>query len=109
MQVVARGPQSTLEDAQVAAIRLRWEREKRKQAAQDAPKKAKRRTPKAEAAPASPVVESRPTKRRRTAAEVAESEAQLAAEAERAAAEEVVPFELQRPTLPEWIEAVPSV
>jgi len=108
MQVAARGPQTTLEDAQVAAIRLRWEREKRKQAAEEAPKKAKRRTTKTEAASASPVVESRPTKRRRTAAEVAESEAQLAAEAERAAAEEAAPFELQRPTLPEWTETVPS-
>jgi hypothetical protein len=31
MHVFARGPQSSLEDDQVAALRVRWEREKRKQ------------------------------------------------------------------------------
>lgn len=87
MHVVARGPLQPLDDAQVAAVRLRWEREKRKQAAApDEPKKPKRRSPKAAAAPEAPVAEAlvspeiKPSKRRRTAAEVAESEAVAVAE-----------------------------
>ncbi|MBM4188269.1 MAG: translation initiation factor IF-2 [Gemmatimonadetes bacterium] len=97
MHLTVRGAQSPLEDAQVAAVRLRWEREKRKHAAAEAePKKTKRRAAKAEPAPA-PTEEARPTKRRRTAAEVAESEA-LAAEAEaQKAAAEAPAFDLDKP------------
>ncbi|PYP40126.1 MAG: hypothetical protein DMD43_09135, partial [Gemmatimonadetes bacterium] len=100
MHVFARGPQSSLEDDQVAALRVRWEREKRKQK-EEPPKKPKRRAAKAAAAepappPAEPAV--RPSKRRRTAAEVAEVEAQaeLERQAEAAAA---AAFDLERPVL----------
>ena len=81
MHVLARGAQSSLEDDQVAALRVRWEREKRKQKSEEPAKKPKRRTTKA-AEPAPPTVDTtaRPSKRRRTAAEVAETEAVLEAE-----------------------------
>ena len=111
MHVAARGPLQPLDDSQVAAVRLRWEREKRKLAAQpDEPKKPKRRTTKAaaEAAPVAPVpTEAKPSKRRRTAAEVAESEAAIQAEADRIAAETPV-LDLEKPVLFEHIET-PSV
>jgi translation initiation factor IF-2 len=105
MQVSARGPAAALEDAQVAAVRLRWEREKRKRpaAGSEAPKPRRRVTKKAE--PPAPAAEVKPTKRRRTAAEVAESEA-LLAEAERAAAE-VPAFEIEKPLVFELEPAVP--
>jgi translation initiation factor IF-2 len=88
MGVVVRSHMSALEGDQVAAVRVRWEREKRKLAADEpAAKKPRRKAAKAapEAAPAAPEV--KPAKRRRTAAEVAESEAVL--EAERAAVEKL--------------------
>ena len=102
MHVFARGPQSSLEDDQVAALRVRWEREKRKQKTEEPAKKPKRRTTKAAAAaePAAPPADAsaKPSKRRRTAAEVAEVEA--IHEAERAAeAAASAAFELERPTL----------
>ncbi len=93
MGVFVRSHMSGLEDGQVSAVRVRWEREKRKAADEPAPKKGRRKAAKA-AAPPEPVVESgKPTKRRRTAAEVAQSEAQ--AEAERAA--EALAMDLIRP------------
>jgi len=100
MHVSTRGPQSPLDDSQVAAIRLRWEREKRKHAAAEEVKRPKRRTTKvAAAAEAAPVpsapTDAKPSKRRRTAAEVAESEAALA-ELEKGA-QETPAFELEKP------------
>ncbi|NOT07533.1 MAG: hypothetical protein HOP28_04920, partial [Gemmatimonadales bacterium] len=78
LHVQARGPQSSLEAEQVAAVRVRWEREKRKKVEEPA-KKPKRRVTKAAVAkeePPAPVESAaRPSKRRRTAAEVAEVEA----------------------------------
>jgi len=99
MHVFARGPQSALEDEQVAALRVRWEREKRKQK-EEPPRKPKRRTTKAAAEPAPPVPEAsgRPAKRRRTAAEVAEVEAQLALERQAEAAATAA-FDLERPVM----------
>jgi translation initiation factor IF-2 len=82
MGVFVRSHLSTLEPEQVAAVRVRWEREKRR--AQDEPK-PKRGRKKAVEAPV-PAPEARPVKRRRTAAEVAVAEAEQAAiEAERQA------------------------
>ncbi len=98
MHVVVRGPLHPLDDAQVAAVRLRWEREKRKQATAEEPKKARRRTTKAAAAPAAPAPPAPTAKRRRTAAEVAESEAAAQAEAEKLAAE-TASFEREKPVL----------
>ncbi len=96
MHVQARGPHSALEDDQVAAVRVRWEREKRKAKAEPEKKAPKRRVKAAEPAPAAEAL-ARPSKRRRTAAEVAEAEAQQ--EAERAAEVVPAPFELERPIL----------
>ncbi|MHB1326996.1 MAG: hypothetical protein ACYC2K_02225, partial [Gemmatimonadales bacterium] len=98
MHVVVRGPLHPLDDAQVAAVRLRWEREKRKQATAEEPKKARRKTTKAAAAPPPPAAPVSTAKRRRTAAEVAESEAAAQAEAEKAAAE-TASFEREKPVL----------
>jgi translation initiation factor IF-2 len=100
MHVLARGPQSSLADDQVAALRVRWERERRKLRTEEPAKKPKRRTAKTAAEPAPPPVDTsaRPSKRRRTAAEVAETEAQLEAERQAEAAATAA-FELERPTL----------
>jgi len=110
MHVFARGPQSALEDDQVAALRVRWEREKRKKAEEPA-KKPKRRTTKTAAAAAveapAPVAEAaKPSKRRRTAAEVAEVEAQHEADRLAEAAATAAAFDLDRPILdkPEFLE-----
>ena len=83
MDIFVRSHLTPLKEEQVSMMRARWEREKRKQREPAAPPK-RRRTAKAAEAPA-PVVDSRPTKRRRTAAEVAEAEAVAQAEAEREA------------------------
>jgi len=104
MNIFVRSHMSPLEDGQVSAVRVRWEREKRKaaQAADEpAPKKGRRKSTKtankAKAAePEAAEPEAKPTKRRRTAAEVAKVEAQ--AEAERVAeALRVEALELARP------------
>jgi len=88
MDIFVRSHMSALEDGQVSAIRVRWEREKRKAAkeAEAPPKKkaARKKAVKKKAAEpeAAPKV-AKPTRRRRTAAEVAQAEA--VAEAERQA------------------------
>jgi translation initiation factor IF-2 len=104
MNIFVRSHMSPLEDGQVSAVRVRWEREKRKvaQASEEpAAKKGKKKATKtvkaakvAEPEPASEV--GKPAKRRRTAAEVAQAEA--VAEAERVAeALRVEALELTRP------------
>jgi translation initiation factor IF-2 len=87
MNIFVRSHMSPLEDGQVSAIRVRWEREKRKaaQASEEPAKKGKKkavtRTAKAVAVEPEPVSEAgKPAKRRRTAAEVAQAEAVLEAE-----------------------------
>jgi translation initiation factor IF-2 len=98
MNIFVRSHLSTLENDQVSAVRVRWEREKRKQAEGAAPKKGRRKAVKAAAPEPVPVAaEARPTKRRRTAAEVAQAEAQQ--QAERAA--ELAALELERPIVHE--------
>ncbi len=85
MSIFVRSHMSPLEDGQVSAIRVRWEREKRK-AAQAAEEPAPKKRAKKAVKPAEPepVAEAgKPIKRRRTAAEVAEADA--VAEAERVA------------------------
>jgi translation initiation factor IF-2 len=86
LDIFVRSHLSPLKPEQVALMRARWERDKRKQReAPAAPKR--RRAAKAVAEPVAPAPEARPKRRRRTAAEVAaaEAEAQVAAalEAER--------------------------
>ncbi|MGH7630200.1 MAG: translation initiation factor IF-2 N-terminal domain-containing protein, partial [Gemmatimonadales bacterium] len=79
MNIFVRSHLSALETDQVSAVRVRWEREKRKHADEAQPKKTRRKAVKAAAEPPAPApVEARPTKRRRTAAEVAQVEAQAA-------------------------------
>src|SRR5580765_6741098 len=102
MNIFVRSHMSALENDQVSAIRVRWEREKRKSAEEPSAKKGRRRAVKAEPAPVP--VEAKPAKRRRTAAEVAQVEAQ--AQAEKAA--ELAALELERPVLPELEESAPT-
>ncbi|NIN11578.1 MAG: translation initiation factor IF-2 [Gemmatimonadales bacterium] len=100
MGIHVRSHLSGLDDGQVARVRTRWEREKRRTAEPEAKTRGRRRkkaTGKAAAKTASArATEARPRRRRRTAAQVAamaaaEEEAQREAEeaAERAAAEAV--------------------
>lgn len=108
MGVTVRSAGSAVPDDQVSAARVRWEREKRRQAAAEAapPKKARRKKAAEPEAPAeeASAITARATKRRRTAAEVAESEATLAAERE---AEPPTAVDLAR-TLAERPEPAPK-
>jgi len=83
MDVFVRSHLSPLKDEQVALVRARWERDKRKAKEPQAPAK-RRRAVKVAPEPEPEPVEARPKRRRRTAAEVAaaEAEAQAAAEVE---------------------------
>jgi translation initiation factor IF-2 len=100
MNIFVRSHLSALETDQVSAIRVRWEREKRKHAEETQPKKPRRKAVKVAAEPAvAPPIEARPTKRRRTAAEVAQVEAAAAIEREAAEAAERAALELERPVL----------
>jgi translation initiation factor IF-2 len=102
MNIFVRSHLSALESDQVSAVRVRWEREKRKSSEEPAGKKGRRKAAKAEPAPAP--VEVKPAKRRRTAAEVAQVEAQV--QAEKAA--ETAALELERPVIHEPEESVPT-
>src|SRR3989441_3639427 len=88
MDIFVRSHLSPLRPEQVALMRARWERDKRKQKEPAAPPKRRRAVHVVE--PVAAVAEARPRRRRRTAAEVAaaEAEAQVEAalEAEREAA-----------------------
>jgi translation initiation factor IF-2 len=105
MNIFVRSHMSPLEDGQVSAVRVRWEREKRKAAHaadEPAPKKGRKKaatkaTKTAKAAEPEAAAEAgKPAKRRRTAAEVAQAEA--VAEAERVAeALRAEALELSRP------------
>jgi translation initiation factor IF-2 len=72
MNIFVRSHMSALENDQVSAVRVRWEREKRKHAEEPAATKGRRTAAKAAEPPPAPV-EVKPAKRRRTAAEVARS------------------------------------
>ncbi|HSM17019.1 MAG TPA: translation initiation factor IF-2, partial [Gemmatimonadales bacterium] len=88
MNVFVRSHLSALEADQVAQVRVRWERDKRKATGEAKVKKGRRKATKKKKA-AEPVQEKvTPRRRRRTAADVAEAEAKAAEEeAKRAAAE----------------------
>ena len=88
LDIFVRSHLTPLKDEQVALMRARWEREKRKQKEPAAPPKRRRAVKAAEPAPAPVVTEARPMRRRRTAAEVAAADA-VAAEVAAAAAAEV--------------------
>jgi translation initiation factor IF-2 len=100
MNIFVRSHLSALEGDQVSAVRVRWEREKRRTAEEPAAKKGRRKAAKAEPAPVA--AEAKPAKRRRTAAEVAQVEAQV--QAEKAA--ELAALELERPIIAEPEETV---
>jgi translation initiation factor IF-2 len=102
MNIFVRSHLSALESDQVSAVRVRWEREKRRSAEEPTAKKGRRKAVKAEPAPAA--AEAKPAKRRRTAAEVAQVEAQV--QAEKAA--ELAALELERPIIPEVEETAPA-
>jgi len=111
MNIFVRSHMSALEGDQVSAVRVRWEREKRKQHEEEKPKKTRRKAKAAAETPAeapAPVADaSKPSKRRRTAAEVAVVEAQHAAEREEEE-KRVAMFELERTAIePEPV--VPSL
>jgi translation initiation factor IF-2 len=92
MDIFVRSHLTPLKDEQVSLMRARWERDKRKQKQPSAPPKRRRATKTAaEPAPEPVAIDTRPKRRRRTAAEVAaadavaaEAAAVEAAEAERA-------------------------
>src|SRR5881397_1688336 len=80
LDIFVRSHLSPLKPEQVALMRARWEREKRK--LKEAPAAPKRRRAVKAAEPVAVVPEARPKRRRRTAAE-AEAQAEAAVEAER--------------------------
>jgi translation initiation factor IF-2 len=86
VDIFVRSHLSPLKPEQVALMRARWERDKRKQKDAPAPPK-RRRAVKAVEPVAAPVADERPKRRRRTAAEMAavdaEAQAEAAIEAER--------------------------
>ncbi len=79
MDIFVRSHLSPLRPEQVALMRARWERDKRKQKEPAAPAKRRRAVQVVE--PVALVAEARPRRRRRTAAEVAVAEAEAQAEA----------------------------
>src|SRR6266542_2713140 len=79
LDIFVRSHLSPLKPEQVAMMRARWEREKRKQ--KEAPPATKRRRAAKAAEPVAALAEARPTRRRRTAAEVAAADAEAQAEA----------------------------
>ncbi|HWZ28823.1 MAG TPA: translation initiation factor IF-2 N-terminal domain-containing protein, partial [Gemmatimonadales bacterium] len=81
MDVFVRSHLSPLKDEQVALVRARWERDKRKAKEPAAPTK-RRRAVKVAPEPVPEPVDARPKRRRRTAAEVAAAEAEAQAVAQ---------------------------
>ena len=72
VEIHVRSHLSSLDAGQVAIVRARWERDKRKQAEPDTPKKTTRRRARTKTAEPVPEEEpARPRRRRRTAAEMA--------------------------------------
>jgi translation initiation factor IF-2 len=86
LEIFVRSHLSPLKEDQVARVRARWERERRKQREPATPPKRRRAAVAAPAPP--PTAERRPTKRRRTAAEMAAVDEAARVAAEQAATEE---------------------
>ena len=113
IDIFVRSHLSPLKPEQVAMMRARWEREKRKQKEPPTPPKRRRAAKAAE--PAAVALEERPKRRRRTAAEMAvveaEAQAEAALEAERElkareALEATKPLEEEKPSLEERAAAL---
>jgi translation initiation factor IF-2 len=98
MDIFVRSHLTPLKDEQVSLMRARWERDKRKQKQPSTPPKRRRAAAKIVEPVPEPVVagDSRPKRRRRTAAEVAAADAAAAeAAAEEAAAAEIARLALE--------------
>ncbi len=94
MNVFVRSHLSALETDQVAQVRVRWEREKRKRTGETKVKKGRRKAAKKSAAKPKAA---KPIRRRRTAADMAKAEAKAKAEEEKRAAAELAALERKRP------------
>ena len=88
---------SGLDAGQVAIVRARWERDRRKQAAPETPKKPTRRRPRAKVVEPEPEDTARPRRRRRTAAEMA---AKAAEEEEQQRVRDAAAAEAALPAVP---------
>jgi translation initiation factor IF-2 len=88
MDIFVRSHLTPLKDEQVAMLRARWEREKRRHKEPAAPTTKRRRAAKAAEPAPEAKEEARPKRRRRTAAEVAAAEAEAEAAAAKLAAEQ---------------------
>jgi translation initiation factor IF-2 len=111
MSIHVRSHMSGLDEGQVARVRTRWERQKRRKSepVKKSRTRRKKTTPKKEEEAPAPVA--RPRRRRRTAAEVAareeaEEEARLAIEAKEAAEAEAIEEPQEKPSLEERAAAL---
>jgi translation initiation factor IF-2 len=100
LDIHVRNHLSSLEAGQVAIVRARWEREKRRKAVPETPKRTRRARPKAEPAPVEEPA-ARPMRRRRTAAEVAAKAAAEEAELQVREAAAAAAAEVERQLEPE--------
>jgi len=95
VEIHVRSHLSSLDAGQVAIVRARWERDKRKQAEPETPKKTTRRRAQPKTAEPVPEESARPRRRRRTAAEMA---AKTAAEEEEQRVRDAAAAEAEEPT-----------
>jgi translation initiation factor IF-2 len=101
LDIHVRSHLSSLEAPQVAIVRARWERDKRRRAAPEEPKRTRRARAKAAPAP-EPEPTARPKRRRRTAAEMAEKAAVEEAEQKAKEAAAAAAAEVERQMEPEY-------
>jgi translation initiation factor IF-2 len=101
LDIQVRSHLSSLEAAQVAIVRARWERDKRRKAAPEEPKRSRRRV-RAKVEPAPEPEPAARTKRRRTAAEMAEKAAVEEAELRAREAAAAAAAEVERQMEPEY-------
>ncbi|HET6921829.1 MAG TPA: translation initiation factor IF-2 N-terminal domain-containing protein, partial [Anaeromyxobacteraceae bacterium] len=101
LDIHVRSHLSSLEAPQVAIVRARWERDKRRRAAPEEPKRTRRARAKAAPAP-EPEPAARPKRRRRTAAEMAEKAAVEEAEQKAREAAAAAAAEVERQMEPEY-------
>jgi translation initiation factor IF-2 len=108
MDIFVRSHLSALEPGQVSQVRVRWERDKRRNTEEPKPKRGRRKAKAVEVEAPAPAA---PRKRRRTAAEVAEADAKAEAEEAKRLAVEEARLELERaleepktPEVPQTLE-----
>ena len=103
MNIFVRSHLSALESDQVSAVRVRWEREKRKSAEEPAAKKGRRKAAKAEPAPVAGRGQARPSG---AAPRPRSRRSRRRSQAEKAA--ELAALELERPVVHELEETAPT-